>query len=94
VEPALEMGKRIILWPFVLQGYTVTPLPQETFMSENEPKKTAAKAAAKKGFYIVTPERKGAGPPKEGVYTESQRSYYARKYMEIHSAQAASEKDD
>ena len=48
--------------------------------------------AAKKGFYIVTPKRIGAGAPKEGKYTESQRSYYARKYMQIHFAQSASEK--
>ena len=53
-------------------------------------KKTAARAAAEKGFYIVTPKRKGAGPPKEGKYTESQRSYYALKYMQIHSVQSAS----
>ena len=56
-------------------------------------KKTATtRAAAKKGFYIVTPERKGAGPPKEGKYTESQRSYYARRYMQIHSSQSDLEK--
>ena len=58
-------------------------------MAKEPVKKTAKKAAAKKGFYIVTPERKGAGPPKEGKYTESQRSYYARKYMQIHSARSA-----
>ena len=63
-------------------------------MPETEAKKTATKVAAKKGFYIVTPERKGAGPPKEGKYTESQRSYYARKYMQIHSAQSASKDVD
>ena len=57
-------------------------------MAETGVKKAATKAT-KKGFYIVTPERKGAGPPKEGKYTESQRSYYARKYMQIHSARSA-----
>ena len=58
-------------------------------MAETGAKKTTTKAAAKKGFYIVTPERKGAGPPKKGTYTESQRSHYARKYMQIHSARSA-----
>ena len=63
-------------------------------MAKTSSKQTAAKAAAKKGFYIVTPERKGAGPPKEGKYTESQRSYYARKYMQIHSARSVAKKGD
>ena len=67
-------------------------MPQESFIAETAAKKTATKAAAKKGFYIVTPERKGAGPPKNTKYTESQRSYYARRYMQIHSARSASEK--
>ena len=62
-------------------------------MKGTGPKKTATTAAAEKGFYIVTPERKGAGPPKKGKYTESQRSYYARKYMQIHSARSASTED-
>ncbi len=48
-------------------------------MAGKGPKKKATKAAAEKDFYIFTSERKGAGPPKEGKYTESQRSYYARK---------------
>ena len=64
-------------------------MPHESFMAETGTKKTATRAAVKKGFYIVTPERKGAGPPKEGIYTESQRSYYAREYMQIHSARSA-----
>ena len=63
-------------------------------MTQTSAKQTAAKAVAKKGFYIVTPERKGAGPPKEGKYTESKRSYYARRYMQIHSARLASKKGD
>ena len=63
-------------------------------MAKTKSHKNLAEAAAKKGFYIVTPERKGAGPPKVGKYTESQRSYYARRYMQIHSAQSASEKDE
>ena len=61
-------------------------------MAKTEAKKTTTEEAAKKGFYIVTPDRKGAGPPKDGKYTESQRSYYARRYMQIHSARSASEK--
>ena len=52
----------------------------------------AKKTATKTGLYIVTPDRKGAGPPKEGKYTESQRSYYARKYMQLQSARSTSEK--
>lgn len=58
-------------------------------MAETVVKKTVTKAAAKKGFYIVTPERKGAGFAKEGEYTESQGSYFARQYMQIHSARSA-----
>ena len=63
-------------------------------MEEIVAKKTSRKPVAKKGLYIVTPERLGAGPPKEGKFTESQRSYYARKYMQIHSAQSASKDVD
>ena len=59
-------------------------------MAETGANKATKKTAAEKGFYVVTPERKGAGPPKEGKYTESQRSYYARKYMQIHSVRSAS----
>ena len=62
-------------------------------MTETKAKKTATRTEAQKGFYIVTPERKGAGPPKEGKYTESQRSYHARNYMQMHCARSASEKD-
>ena len=63
-------------------------------MKKIKAKKVTAEEVAKKGFYIVTPERKGAGPPKNDKYTESQRSYYARRYMQIHSARATEEKDD
>ena len=63
-------------------------------MEKIKAKKVTAEKAAKKGFYIVTPERKGAGPSKNDKYTESQRSYYARRYMQIHSARATEEKDD
>ena len=59
-------------------------------MTEAGAKKTTTNSLAKKGFYIVIPERKGAGQSKEGKYTESQRSYYARKYMQIHFARSGS----
>ena len=44
--------------------------------------------ANKTGLYIVDPDRKGAAPskPKDAKDNESQKAYYARKYMEIHSA--------
>ena len=63
-------------------------------MEKTKRKKATADKAAKKGFYIVTPERKGAGPPKGEKYTESQRSYYARRYMQIHSARSTAEKNN
>ena len=72
------------------RGNTVAPLAQENSMVGTGAKKAAARAAAEKGFYNVTPQRKGAWPPKEGKYTESQRSYHARMYMQIHSVQSAS----
>ena len=42
----------------------------------------------KAGLYIVDPERKGAASskPKDAADNESQKAYYARKYMEIHAA--------
>ena len=44
--------------------------------------------AKKTGLYIVDPDRKGAAPskPKDAKDNESQKAYYARKYMEIHAA--------
>ena len=44
--------------------------------------------ANKIGLYIVDPDRKGAAPskPKDARENESQKAYYARKYMEIHAA--------
>ena len=44
----------------------------------------------KAGLYIVDPERKGAAPskPKDAADNESKKAYYARKYMEIHSARS------
>ena len=44
--------------------------------------------ANKPGLYIVDPNRKGAAPskPKDAKDNESQKAYYARKYMEIHAA--------
>ena len=46
--------------------------------------------ANKAGLYIVDPERKGAAPskPKDAANNESQKAYYARKYMEIHAARS------
>ena len=43
--------------------------------------------ANKTGLYIGDPERKGAAPskPKDAKDNESQKAYYARKYMEIHA---------
>ena len=51
-------------------------------MTDSASKKTAAE----KGLYVVDPDRIGAGPPQKGKYTESKKSYYVRKYMEIHAA--------
>ena len=44
--------------------------------------------ANKTGLYIVDPDRKGAAPskPRDAKENESQKAYYARKYMEIHTA--------
>ena len=44
--------------------------------------------ANKTGLYIVDPDRKGAAPskPKDAKDNESQKAYYARKYMETHAA--------
>ena len=53
-------------------------------MADAEAKKTATD----KGFYVVDPDRIGAGPPQEGNYSESKKSYYARKYMEAQSARS------
>ena len=55
-------------------------------MAETEAKKTETmKAAAEKGW---------RGGPKDAQDTESQPSYYARKFMEAHAAQPASEKSE
>ena len=45
--------------------------------------------ANKTGLYILDPDRKGAAPskPKDAKDNESQKAYYARKYMEIHAAE-------
>ena len=50
--------------------------------------------ANKAGLYIVDPERKGASPckPKDAADNESQKAYYARKYMEIHAARSKKSK--
>ena len=49
--------------------------------------KRAWMVANKTGLYIVDPDRKGAAPnkPKDAAYNESQKAYYARKYIEIHA---------
>ena len=52
-------------------------------MAENKVKKTATKAE------INLPTR-----PKDAKSTESQYSYYARKYMEAQAARPAPKKDD
>ena len=46
--------------------------------------------ANKAVLYIVDPERKGAASskPKDAANNESQKAYYARKYMEIHAARS------
>ena len=51
-------------------------------MAENKVKETATKAG------INLPTR-----PKDAKSTESQYSYYARKYMETHAAQSAPKKE-
>ena len=45
-------------------------------------------AANKSGLYIVDPDRRGAAlnKPRDARDNESQKAYYARKYMEIHAA--------
>ena len=56
----------------------------------------ATVAKNKKGFYIVDPDRKGAAPskPKDAADNESQKAYYARKYMEIHAARIKKESSE
>jgi hypothetical protein len=50
--------------------------------------------ANKTGLYIVKPDRIGAASsrPKDAQSNESQKSYYARKYMEARSAQPLTER--
>ena len=55
-------------------------------MSETEAKKTeTTNAAAEKGR---------RGRPKDAQDTESQASYYARKFMEVQSAQSSAEEGE
>ena len=51
--------------------------------------------ANKAGLYIVDPARKGAASskPKDAADNESQKAYYARKYMEIHAARSKKPKE-
>ena len=47
------------------------------------------------GLYLVKPEVKPGlvcPVPKDAKPTESQKAYYARKYMELHSVQNVTEK--
>ena len=50
--------------------------------------------ANKTGLYVVRPDRIGAAPtrPKDARSNESQKSYYARKYMEARSVQLLTER--
>ena len=50
--------------------------------------------ANKTGLYVVRPDRIGAAPgrPKDARSNESQKSYYARKYMQARSSQIATKK--
>ncbi len=53
------------------------------------------KIPANMGLYLVKPEVKPGlvcPVPKDAKSTESQKAYYARKYMEIHSDQNVKEK--
>ena len=53
------------------------------------------KTSAKMGLYLVKPEAKPGlvcPVPKDARPTESQKAYYARKYMEIHSTQSVMDK--
>ena len=53
------------------------------------------KTSAGMGLYLVKPEVKPGlvcPVPKDAKPTESQKAYYARKYMEIHSAQSVTDK--
>ena len=51
--------------------------------------------ANKAGLYSVDPERKGAAPskPKGAADNESQKAYYAHKYMGIHAARTKNPKE-
>ena len=55
----------------------------------------AEKTSARMGLYLVKPEVKPGlvcPVPKDAKPTESQKAYYARKYMELHSVQNVTEK--
>jgi hypothetical protein len=54
------------------------------------------KTSAGMGFYLVKPEVKPGlvyPIPEDAKPTESQKAYYARKYMEIHSNQSVTDKN-
>ena len=49
------------------------------------------KTSANMGLYLVKPEVKpglGCPVPKDAKPTESPKAYYARKYMDMHSARS------
>ena len=73
---------------FFRLGYTLTlTLTQQEYSMTNT-------VVNKTGLYIVRPDRLGAAPgrPKDAQSNESQKSYYARKYMQARSAQIATKK--
>ena len=51
-------------------------------------------AVNKAGLYIVDPDRRGAASdkPRDARDNESQKAYYARKYMEMHSIRSITKK--
>ena len=54
------------------------------------------KIPANMGLYLVKPEVKPGlvcPVPKDAKPTESQKAYYARKYMEIHSVHSVMDKN-
>ena len=44
-------------------------------MEKTKAKKATTEKAAKKSFYVITTERRGAGAPKDDKYSESKLSY-------------------
>ena len=83
-----QKGLRINVGGLFRLGYTLTlTLTQQEYSMTNT-------VVNKTGLYIVRPDRIGAAPgrPKDAQSNESQKSYYARKYMQARSAQIATKK--